>query len=189
MIERVNIAFFVALFTSVILVSLIYPILHEQPRLPEVAIAEIKKVNVKHAKCLATGIYYEARGESFIGQVAVARVIMNRVLHGFGKDPCAVVYQTNTRTGSGGEQIKLCQFSWVCDGKSTPSDNNPKYKNALNIANQVLAEDKWREVLPNNTLFFHSVSVAPRWAYNKVATIGNHIFYSKGKEKTIATNE
>lgn len=185
MIERVISTFFVAWFTLAILISLIYPMLHEQPKLPEVAIIEIKKVNVNHAKCLATGIYYESKGEPLLGQVAVARVIMNRVLHGFGKDPCAVVYQTATRTDEEGQRVKLCQFSWVCDGKSTPADNNPKYKKALDIANQVLAEDKWREVLPNNTLFFHNLSAAPGWTYKQVTTIGNHIFYSKGKEKKI----
>jgi spore germination cell wall hydrolase CwlJ-like protein len=145
-------------------------------------------VNARHLKCLATGIYYEAKGEPLLGQVAVARVIMNRVLHGFGKDPCAVVYQTATKTDEDGEQIKLCQFSWVCDGKKTPTESNPAYVKATSIARQVLEEDKWREVLPNNTLFFHNLTAAPRWTYKQVTTIGNHIFYSKGREKTISNS-
>jgi spore germination cell wall hydrolase CwlJ-like protein len=148
-----------------------------------------KPINARHLKCLATGIYYEANGESTIGQIAVARVIMNRVLHGFAGDPCGVVYQSVTRTTPDGDLQKSCQFSWVCDDKGTPSENNPSYRKALDIAHQVLAEDKWAELLPNNTLFFHNLTVMPRWAYNHVITIGNHMFYSKGREKKITTDE
>ena len=149
----------------------------------------IKPINAKHLKCLATGIYYEASGESTIGQIAVARVIVNRVLHGFAGDPCGVVYQSVTRTTPDGDTKRACQFSWVCDGKGTPSENNPSYRKALEIAHQVLAEDKWNDVLPNNTLFFHNLTAAPGWVYKKVTTIGNHVFYSKGREKKITTDE
>jgi spore germination cell wall hydrolase CwlJ-like protein len=148
-------------------------------------------INVKHLKCLATGIYYEAAGEPTVGQIAVARVIMNRVLHGFAKDPCAVVYQHTIAKDEDGMATKLCQFSWVCEGKTTPSENNPRFAKAIDIATQILAEDKWNDLIPNNTFFFHNMTVAPRWTYNKVVTIGNHIFYSKGREKniTIATTD
>jgi spore germination cell wall hydrolase CwlJ-like protein len=143
----------------------------------------VKYVNPSHLKCLATGIYYEAKGEALLGQIAVARVIMNRVQHGFGSNPCKVVYQTTLVTNNEGDQVKRCQFSWVCDDKGTPSENNPSYRKALDIAHQVLAEDKWNDILPNNTLFFHNLTAAPGWVYKKVTTIGNHVFYSKGKEK------
>lgn len=146
-------------------------------------IEKIIPVNVKHLKCLATGIYYESKGEPTIGQIAVARVIMNRVLHGFADDPCDVVYQTTTRTNSEGIQVKLCQFSWVCDGKTTPPDTNPSFQQAKIIAKQILSEDKWSDLIPNNTLFFHSVNVDPNWPYKKFAVIGNHIFYMQGSEK------
>ena len=146
-----------------------------------------KSINSSHLKCLATGIYYEAKGESLLGQIAVARVIMNRVLHGFGSNPCKVVYQTTLVTNNEGDQVKRCQFSWVCDDKGTPSENNPSYRKALDIAHQVLAEDKWNDILPNNTLFFHNLTAAPGWVYNKVTTIGNHVFYSKGKEKATSS--
>ena len=55
------------------------------------------------------------------------------------------------------------------------------------LTKQVLAEDKWNDLLPNNTLFFHNLTVAPRWVYKKVTTIGNHVFYSKGPEKNITS--
>ena len=153
---------------------------------PTVSIQEesiLREVNPSHLKCLATGIYHEAKGEVLLGQIAVARVIMNRVQHGFGSNPCKVVYQSTTVTNDEGDKVKRCQFSWACEDKGTPSENNPRYRKALDIAHQVLAEDKWNDVLPNNTLFFHNLTAAPGWVYKKVTTIGNHVFYSKGKEK------
>jgi spore germination cell wall hydrolase CwlJ-like protein len=143
----------------------------------------VMAVNASHLKCLATGIYYEAGGEILLGQIAVARVIMNRVLHGFGSNPCKVVYQHTFKTDEDGDKIKLCQFSWACGSMPPPNENSPRYRRAVDIAQQVLAEDKWNDVIPNNTLFFHNLTAAPGWVYKKVMTIGNHIFYSKGPEK------
>jgi spore germination cell wall hydrolase CwlJ-like protein len=145
----------------------------------------IKQVNTKHLHCLATAIYYEAGREPFLGQVAVARVVMNRVRHGFASDPCRVVYQKTVKTDSEDNTIVQCQFSWVCEGLTAPTTTNSRYQQSLSIARQVLAEDKWSELLPSNTLFFHNLSVHPRWVYNRVTQIGNHIFYSKGSPKII----
>ena len=135
-----------------------------------------QSVDPKQVVCLATAIYYEAGREPFNGQAAVARVVMNRVNHGFASNPCKVVYQVTTR-----DERKLCQFSWVCEGKTKPSENNPTYRHALNIAYNVLAFDAYKEVVPKSTLFFHNLSVDPMWPYHKVKQIGNHIFYSKKK--------
>ena len=184
MIERIIMSFFLLLLSLPIVYSV-------QQFMAAIAIVEqveteIKNpVNLKHLKCLAAGIYYEANGEPLVGQIAVARVIMNRVLHGFAKDPCAVVYQSTTKVNEDGEKIKLCQFSWVCDDKMIPSESNPRFVKAVSIARQILEEDKWSDILPNNTLFFHNLTVAPRWTYRQVTTIGNHIFYSRGHEKII----
>ena len=188
MLERSIVIFFMLLFSLPILQTAVNNI--AQQSMTAVSQEETKIedkvkaiVNYNHLTCLATGIYYEAGGEAFIGQVAVARVIMNRVLHGFGSNPCNVVYQTTTLVNNDGDATKLCQFSWVCEGKTTPSENNPRYQRAKDIAKQVLAEDKWNDLLPDNTLFFHNLTVAPRWVYKRVTTIGNHVFYSKGPEK------
>jgi spore germination cell wall hydrolase CwlJ-like protein len=138
----------------------------------------IKAVNTKHIQCLATGIYHEASSEPFLGQIAVARVIMNRVTHGFGSDPCKVVYQVTER-----DDRKICQFSWVCDEYLPPIANSAAYKQSMEIAKLVLTENKWSELIPNNVLFFHNLTVQPRWVYKRVMTIGNHVFYSRGGEK------
>lgn len=155
-----------------------------------------KVVDPKQLACLAKNIYHEAGSESVQGQAAVARVVMNRISHGFGKNPCAVVYQVNhipTETHNGKViKVKQCQFSWVCEGKAEPNKNSIKYKQAEQIAYNVLAYDSYTDVVPKTALFFHNLSVDPLWPYKQVARIGNHIFYSKAKkstQKTIATNE
>ena len=44
--------------------------------------------------CLALNIYFEARNQSFEGQVAVAQVVFNRVAdHRYPDNVCDVIYQ------------------------------------------------------------------------------------------------
>ena len=70
-----------------------------------------KAVSEKELWCLATAIYFEARGESYRGQVAVAQVVLNRVKHKLYPDTiCGVVFQNQNRRNS-------CQFSFACDGR------------------------------------------------------------------------
>ena len=149
-----------------------------------------KTVDPKQLKCLAMNIFYEAGGEPLNGQAAVARVVMNRIASGFGKNPCAVIYQATTvdkLVNDEIQKVKVCQFSWVCEGKSDPNKNNPRYKQAEHIAYDVLAYDAYTEVLPDSALFFHNLTVDPLWPYKQVAKIGNHIFYSRVKKSTQKT--
>jgi spore germination cell wall hydrolase CwlJ-like protein len=149
-----------------------------------------KVVDPKQLNCLAKNIFYEAGNEPLNGQAAVARVVMNRIKHGFGKNPCDVIYQAShvdRLIDDEIQKVKLCQFSWVCEGKSEPNKNNTKYKQAERIAYEVLAYDEYKDVVPNTTLFFHNLHVDPLWPYKQVAKIGNHIFYSKAKKPTQKT--
>jgi spore germination cell wall hydrolase CwlJ-like protein len=156
-----------------------------------------KIVDPKQLNCLAKNIFYEAGGEPLSGQAAVARVVMNRITHGFGKNPCAVVYQTthvDKLIDDEVQKVKLCQFSWVCEGKGDPNIHSTRYKQAEQVAYDVLAYDAYADVVPKTTLFFHNLSVDPLWPYKQVAKIGNHIFYSKHKkpkntQKTVVSNE
>jgi len=147
----------------------------------EVIRAELKVakfVDPKQIICMATNIFYEAGGESTAGKAAVARVTLNRVNSGFANTPCNVVYQTTVR-----DDRKLCQFSWVCEGKGNPNKNSQSYQASLQVAYDVLVLDKYKDVVPKNTLFFHNTSVEPNWEhYERVQVIGNHIFYSKKKK-------
>jgi spore germination cell wall hydrolase CwlJ-like protein len=156
-----------------------------------------KFVDPKQLNCLAKNIFYEAGSEPLSGQAAVARVVMNRVAHGFGKNPCDVIYQSNyvdKVIDDEIQKVKLCQFSWVCEGKTEPNKNSLKYKQAERVAYDVLAYDAYAEILPRTALFFHNLHVDPLWPYKQVAKIGNHIFYSKHKkpknaQKTVVASE
>ena len=158
------------------------PVMIVANKLPDVQVElkEIKPSRVDQIRCMAHNIYYEAGGEPFMGQVAVARVVMNRVLHGFAANPCQVIYQTTKRYDVESERAIIhCQFSWVCQGKLKPDTNSERYKTAESIAEQVIHEDKWKDEIPNTVLFFHNKTVKPRWPYKHEFTIGNHLFYGK----------
>jgi spore germination cell wall hydrolase CwlJ-like protein len=146
-----------------------------------------KLVDQKQLACLAKNIFYEAGNEPLMGQAAVARVVMNRISHGFGKNPCAVIYQAHTidkLVDDEIQKVKLCQFSWVCENKVEPNKNSARYKQAEKVAYDVLAYDEYQDVVPKTTLFFHNLHVDPLWPYKQVAKIGNHIFYSKQKKQS-----
>jgi spore germination cell wall hydrolase CwlJ-like protein len=167
----------------------------EQNRLTQIQ-EELEQVNTERLqkqlaihgeqiKCMALNIYHEAGSEPFMGQVAVARVVMNRVKHGFASSPCKVVYQSHyvPHPEDPEETRKLCQFSWTCEDKKHPGKNNPRYVQAEAIARQVILEDRWREDIPGSVLFFHNTTVDPNWAYRRIMTIGNHVFYGRPAKK------
>ena len=149
-----------------------------------------KIVDPKQLACMTKNIFYEAGNESIMGQAAVARVVLNRVNHGFAKTPCAVVYQSNVVEKIVDDEsikVKQCQFSWVCEGKNEPNVNSQRYKQAQQVAYEVMANDAYSDVVPKSALFFHNLQVDPLWPYKQVAKIGNHIFYSKQKKSTQKT--
>lgn len=114
-------------------------------------------------KCLAVGIYYEAKSESLTGQLAVAEVILNRTTSGrFPKTACSVLAQRG-------------QFSFVRGGKIPTPPANAQWRKALAVA-QVAQKDLW-DSPAEKALFFHARYVKPAWAKSRVASIGNHVFY------------
>jgi N-acetylmuramoyl-L-alanine amidase len=115
-------------------------------------------------KCLASAIFYEARSESFEGQLAVAQVILNRVESGrFARSICGVVLQPG-------------QFSFVRRGAIPAINKNSKdWREALSIAR--IAQAKLHRSGADNALFFHATRVSPKWRLSRVASIGNHVFY------------
>jgi spore germination cell wall hydrolase CwlJ-like protein len=138
----------------------------------------LKKIDMKQLACMARNIYYEAGAETMPGQAAVARVVMNRINHGFAETPCKVIYQKTLINDN-----VICQFSWVCEDKTDPSKSSPRYKRALQVAYEVMVFDMHKNVVPKSALFFHAITIDPLWPYKQVAIIGNHIFYSKQKVK------
>jgi hypothetical protein len=120
-------------------------------------------------ECLRTAIYFEARGESIKGQVAVAEVVLNRVdSRRFPGSVCAVV---NQRGGGG------CQFSFVCDGHSDRMREWGAVDRAGRIARLML--DGAPRGLTAGATYFHTTGVRPSWArrFDRTAAIGSHYFY------------
>ena len=89
--------------------------------------------------CLALNVYHEAKNQSFIGQVAVAQVVMNRVKDTrYPNTVCDVVKQGATYKWKPDFPIKnRCQFSWYCDGKSDKPKEHQAWRTAMHIANGV----------------------------------------------------
>ena len=122
--------------------------------------------------CLATAIYFEARGESEEGQTAVAEVIVTRDrTSGRPKTICGVVYEgARRRTG--------CQFSFACDRRSDAPRRGAAWARAKDVAAAVMDTRGERQLVGGAT-YFHAANMKPRWASHmiKVAQIGSQIFY------------
>jgi spore germination cell wall hydrolase CwlJ-like protein len=114
--------------------------------------------------CLARAVYWEAKGEPLSGQLAVARVIINRARSGrFADTYCGVVRQRS-------------QFSFVHGGLiPSPPQASPQWRTAVAIAR--IAIGNLTEAPAPDALFFHARSVRPGWRLTRLAAIGNHVFY------------
>ncbi len=134
-----------------------------------------RKRFLRERACLTKALYFEARSEGARGQMAVARVILNRV-----KDPrfpnsiCGVVYQ-------GAERRNSCQFSFACDGKPDVATQPKAWAEARRIASKAMNGKLGMSILAGAT-YYHADYVRPRWAsaMRKIAKIGRHIFYIGG---------
>lgn len=122
--------------------------------------------------CLASNIFYEARGETEKGKIAVGLVTINRAKDArYPDDICAVVAQKG-------------QFSWYKPGKIR-STGNTLFQEIKEIAT-TLYDDYY---VGNNYVdfvygatHFHHVKVNPRWSgKKKTAQIGSHLFFKIGK--------
>jgi spore germination cell wall hydrolase CwlJ-like protein len=116
------------------------------------------------ADCLASAVYFESNGEPFAGQLAVAEVIINRARSGrFASTLCGVITQRS-------------QFSFVRSGRiPSPPRSTAAWRNAVAIAH--IALDDLVDSPVASALFFHARYVSPRWRLQRLATVGNHIFY------------
>lgn len=108
-------------------------------------------------RCLSETIWREARGESWGGKIAVAKVVLNRVNHkNYPNTVCGVVLQRG-------------QFQWTKHWKQDKHDLP-----SVLVANHVLNHNP----LPHfKSTHFHNKSVNPRWNLKHTITIGNHHFY------------
>jgi len=119
--------------------------------------------------CLAQAVYFEARGEPFSGQIAVAQVVHNRTATR-SKSYCDVVFE-------GSQRRNACQFSFACDGKSDQAMEELAWRQAVTIANLVKTGNV--RDLSGEATHYHANYVTPSWSKKlaQTKTIGNHIFY------------
>jgi hypothetical protein len=131
------------------------------------------KSRVKAEKCLADAVYFEARGEPFKGQQAVAQVVMNRVFSGYyPNDVCGVVYQNAARH-------LACQFTFACEGKDLNKVDEPDmWEQAKSIAKDMLDGKIWLAEVGHAT-HYHAYWVHPSWVHEmtKLYKLGVHTFY------------
>ncbi len=118
----------------------------------------------KEMQCLAGTVYFESKGETLAGQLAVARVVMARAASSrFPDSLCGVVYQRK-------------QFSFIRGGKMPRIDKGHRHwRNAVAIS-KIAINDGWKSPV-EGALFFHARYVSPGWRLKRMATIDNHIFY------------
>jgi spore germination cell wall hydrolase CwlJ-like protein len=131
------------------------------------------KPRAKAEKCLADAVYFEARGEPFKGQQAVAQVVMNRVFSGYyPNDVCGVVYQNSGRH-------LACQFTFACEGKDLNKVDEPDmWEQAKQIAKDMLDGKIWLAEVGHAT-HYHAYWVHPSWVHEmtKLYKLGVHTFY------------
>ena len=137
------------------------------------AVVAQRRMRLAEENCMARAIYFEARSESELGQLAVARVILNRTKDpAYPKTICGVVYQGSNRRNS-------CQFSFACDGLPDDVKQPIAWANSKRIAQKAMAGDKTMKIMSTATNY-HADYVRPKWAGNmkRLVKIGRHIFYS-----------
>ncbi len=117
-------------------------------------------------RCLARAVYFEARGESLEGQLAVAHVVMNRASSGrYRPDWCGVVRQP-------------AQFSFVRRGEFPSVDTSSAAWQKAEAVAQLAAANIVPSV-SSDVPWYHADYVAPNWrrSLQAVQQIGAHIFY------------
>jgi N-acetylmuramoyl-L-alanine amidase len=145
----------------------------EDPPMEKLTASNLAALVAKHGapgemdaetRCLAGAVYFESKGESLAGQLAVARVVMARAKSGrFASTICGVVFQKS-------------QFSFVRGGRMPRIDTQgAHWRNAAAIS-QIALDNSWKSPV-EGALFFHARYVSPGWKLKRLGAIDNHIFY------------
>ena len=117
----------------------------------------------KEFMCLARNIYYEAKGEPYIGQIAVAHITFNRA----------------EKVGSFCEVVhKPKQFSWTLI-KDIKKPSGKEWEMAKHTARMFARGVRVKNL--EDVQHYHTAQVNPIWdnKMNMVATIGGHQFYGE----------
>jgi spore germination cell wall hydrolase CwlJ-like protein len=144
----------------------------QRPKSPAERLQLNTKERAKAEKCLAEAVYFESRGETKRGQIAVAQVVMNRVFSGYyPTSVCGVVYQNAHR-------YNACQFTFACDRVRDIVTEPDMWDQAKQIARDMLDGKLWLADIGKST-HYHAYWVHPWWAgtMRKLSRIGVHTFY------------
>lgn len=116
-------------------------------------------VSDNDAKLLARIINAEARGESYVGQVSVGAVVLNRVAHpSFPNTIAGVIFQEGA-------------FTAVVDGQWDAEMYNTPYKAAQDALNG------W-DPTGGAIYYYNPAKTTNKWIYSRpvITTIGKHVF-------------
>tara|TARA_R110002167_G_scaffold248516_1_gene454579 strand:+ start:544 stop:957 length:414 start_codon:yes stop_codon:yes gene_type:complete len=134
---------------------------------------------VEAVMCLALNLYYEARDQPVVGQLAVGFSTMNRVKDERYPDTvCEVVKQAKYHAWDMENPIRhKCQYSWFCDGMSDVPTNDKAMLEATILAANIF----YGRVtdISNGATHYHATYVNPYWADHMTVlfSIDDHIFY------------
>lgn len=125
---------------------------------------------------LTINTYMEARGESFVGKVAVCHVVMNRVIIR-GLSVQEVIFERS-------------QFSWVGDGKVDVVNDLGALEECAKAAATCISERSAGNILFGADHYFNPKKLGgrvPNWAkgMKPVAEIGDHHFYRSNAWKNV----
>lgn len=118
---------------------------------------------------LALLVFQEARGEPFLGQVAIAEVVLNRATSTCYPDSVKkVIKQPHQFSGIGAKGIP-----------QTPNQAKKLDRDAFSKAEIAVQYARERKSKYSTATHFHSTGILPKWAKQKyyVGTVGNHKFY------------
>lgn len=127
------------------------------------------RVTLQEEYCLALNDYYEARGESIQGRLAVAFVVLNRVRSPYyPKTLCEVIHQCID---------DRCAFSWVSD--RYPIREQDSWEASLRLSRAFLHSYRNLKDPTNGSVYYHKHTVVPYWTkgLDYSIRIDDHVFY------------
>jgi|TARA_Y100000034_G_scaffold135940_1_gene209907 spore germination cell wall hydrolase CwlJ-like protein len=137
-------------------------------------------INLEQLDCMAKNIYFEARNEATVGQLAVAQTVINRVESTrFPNTICGVVQQ-GLHSKSGFPLRDRCHFSWYCDGyHDEPKKASRSWARSVELAQIMIINKNWMIDVIDGATHYHADYVDPKWNRKKrmVVRIGSHLFY------------
>ena len=153
-------------------------------------------------RCMAENIYFEGRAEPMAGKVAIANVVMNRVMSDRHPNSiCEVVHEGPHRESwkTKGKDVpdserkffpirNKCDFSWYCDGKkdiiwvsymdgTIIEANMTAWRDSIHVALFVMSDQIADNTDGADHYYNYNIS-NPYWigAMDETVIIGNHRF-------------